>query len=87
MKRKHRSPRTHQLSVRRVSPELSSRLNGLRVKRRQSLNQLVLDLLAEAVGLKPTPWTDRYTGGSTAEARELEQTVTRQRKVDRRDWV
>jgi hypothetical protein len=87
MKRKQSASRFHQLSVRRVTPELSRRLNGLRLKRKQSLNQTVLDLLSEAVGLRRASWTDRYTGASAAEARELERAVRAQRQVDPRDWA
>jgi hypothetical protein len=86
MKRKH-SGGFHQLSVRRVTAELSRRLNGLRLKRKQSLNQTVLDLLSEAVGLRATPWTDRYTQGSAADARSLDRAVKDMRKVDKEDWV
>ena len=87
MTRKHSEVRFHQLSVRRVTSELSRRLNGLRLKRKQSLNQTVLDLLSEAVGLRPAPWTDRYTQGSTADARSLQGALKDMRKVDPRDWV
>lgn len=87
MKRKHSPVRYHQLSVRRVTSELSRRLNGLRLKRNQSLNQTVLDLLNEAVGLAAVPWTARYTDGSAREARELNQAVKENRKVDPRDWA
>lgn len=57
------------------------------MKRKQSLNQTVLDLLNEAVGLKSTSWTDRYTGASAREANELHRAVKAQRKVDPRDWA
>lgn len=87
MKRKHSPGSYHQLSVRRVTSELSRRLNGLRLKRKQSLNQTVLDLLNEAVGLRPAPWTDRYTQGSGSEARALDRAVKEQRKVDPKDWA
>jgi hypothetical protein len=87
MKRKHSGARFHQLSVRRVTSELSRRLNELRLKRNQSLNQTVLDLLSEAVGLRATPWTDRYTTGSASEAQSVERAVKELRKVDPRDWV
>lgn len=87
MKRKHVPARYHQLSVRRVTSELSRRLNGLRLKRKQSLNQTVLDLLNEAVGLRPIAWTDRYTKGSARDARELDRAVKENRKVDPRDWA
>ncbi|MBL8909958.1 MAG: hypothetical protein JNM17_04550 [Archangium sp.] len=73
--------------MRRVTSELSRRLNGLRLKRKQSLNQTVLDLLNEAVGLKSSSWLDRYTGASERDAREIERAVKEQRKVDPRDWA
>ena len=84
MKRKH--SRRHQLSVRRVTSELSARLEVARKKRAQSLNQTVLDLLSEAVGLGAKPWTDRYTRATTGEARELDRAVKAMRKVNPRDW-
>lgn len=87
MKRKHSTPRYHQLSVRRVTSELSKRLNGLREKRGQSLNQTVLDLLSVAVGLKAEHWTDRYTSGSAAEAQSLERALKEMRKMDPADWA
>lgn len=70
-----------------MTAELSRRLDGLRRKRKQSLNQTVLDLLFEAVGLRSAAWTDRYTGGAAVEARDLQRTVQAQRKVDPRDWA
>jgi len=87
VKRKHSGEHYHQLSVRRVTSELSRRLNGLRVKRKQSLNQTVLDLLSEAVGLRAAPWTDRYTGGSAADARSVQRAVKEMRKVNPGDWA
>jgi hypothetical protein len=87
VKRKHSVPDYHQLSVRRVTAELSRRLNGLRQKRRQSLNQTLLDLLSEAVGLGTPTWTDRYTGASAASARAIARAVKDMRKVDRADWA
>lgn len=87
MKRKQPPARYHQLSVRRVTSELSRRLNGLRLKRKQSLNQTLLDLLNEAVGLRPAPWTDRYTKGADRDARELDKAVKENRGVDPRDWA
>ena len=87
MKRKHSASKLHQLSVRRVTSELSRRLNGLRQKRGQSLNQTVLDLLSAAVGLAPTPWTDRYTTIAHADAEELGRAVKKMRKIDPRDWA
>ena len=87
MKRKHSGARYHQLSVRRVTSELSRRLNGLRLKRKLSLNQTVLDLLSEAVGLRAAPWTDRYTRSSAADAQSLQRAVKELRKVDPGDWV
>ena len=85
MKRKH--ARYRQLSVRRVTAELSRRLDGLRQKRGQSLNQTVLDLLSAGVGLSQAPWTDRYTQLSATEARLLERSVNQMREVDPRDWA
>lgn len=87
MKRKHSVPHYHQLSVRRVTAELSRRLDAVRLKRKQSLNQTVLDLLTEAVGLRATPWTDRYTQGSAPDAQGLARAVKEQRKVDPGDWA
>ena len=85
MKRKHSSHR--QLSVRRVSFELAIRLDGLRKKRGTSLNQTVLDLLYEAVGLSQSNgWTDKYTRISATDAKSLERAVESMREVDPRDW-
>jgi hypothetical protein len=87
MKRKHSTTRYHQLSVRRVTSELSRRLKGLQKKKGQSLNQTVLDVLSAAVGLTPEPWTDRYTHGSATESRSLERAVKEMRKVEPADWA
>ena len=87
MERKHSSSRYHQLSVRRVTSELSRRLKGLQKKRGGSLNQTVLDLLSAAVGLTAEPWTERYTHGSATETRSLERAVKDMRKIDPADWA
>lgn len=85
MKRKQSSKR--QLSVRRVSAQLSLRLDRLRKKRGLSLNQTVLELLEHAVGLHATAWTDRYTTGSPSEVEALAKAVAGARKVDPKDWT
>jgi len=77
----------HQLSVRRVTSELSKRLNNLSEKRSQSLNQTVLDLLSAAVGLEAPSWTERYTQGSPTDLRTIDRAVKEMRRVDPRDWV
>lgn len=87
MKRKHSAKRLHQLSVRRVTSELSRRLNNLREKRNQSLNQTVLDLLSAAVGLDAPSWTERYTQEPPADMRAIERAVKQMRRVDPRDWA
>lgn len=86
MKRKH-SARLKQLSVRGVTSQLSARLDAIREKRHQSLNQTVLELLSEAVGLEPKPWTDRYTRMDPRQAKDLERTLEEMRRVNPGDWA
>jgi hypothetical protein len=70
-----------------VTAELSVRLDALRQKRGVSLNQTVLDLLNDAVGLEGVPWTDRYTQSKAADVQRLERALKGLRQVDPRDWT
>ncbi len=80
-----------QLTVRNVAPELAKALDEERRRRRQSLNQAVLDLLHQALGLGPH---GRYDNGlarlagtwSDEELAEFERNTVLFEQVDEELW-
>jgi hypothetical protein len=79
------------LSIRHVPPELARALDDEKRRRGTSLNQVVLDLLAQAVGLgktrKRSNGLHRYAGTWTQEEfEEFEKAIEDQEQIDEALW-
>jgi hypothetical protein len=75
------------LTIRGVTPELGRRLEALGRARGQSVNAVVLELLAKALGVdEREERLRRYATWSEEDRREFEESLAQQRVVDERLW-
>ena len=79
------------LSIRHVPPELARALDDEKRRRGTSLNQVVLDLLSQAVGLgkarRRSNGLRRYSGTWTqAEFEEFEKAIEDFERIDEELW-
>lgn len=76
-----------QLTVRGVSDDLMRKLRETATRRGTSMNTLVLELLARAVGSsEQRRRLERYATASAAEAEALDAAIVLQRTIDPNDW-
>lgn len=78
-----------QYTIRGVTPELDRRLNRLAKERGESLNKLVLGLLAQQVDLVPEPPLYRDLdglAGSWGEDADFDRALDEQRKINLDEW-
>ena len=76
-----------QLTIRNVSDPLGKRLDELSRQTGKSINTLVLQVLADALGLKGRAGRfQRYSTWTQADAREFDDAVKAQRQVDEALW-
>ena len=76
-----------QITVRNVDPELSRQLRAISSERGESLNNTVLRLLRDAVGLDARrERLRRYVGWTTDDLDEFTTALRAQRVVDERCW-
>ena len=78
---------SYQITVRNVDAELSRRLKAVSAERGESLNSTVLHLLRAAVGLDlRRQRLRRYANWTSADLKEFNEALDRQRVVDERSW-
>jgi len=76
-----------QLTIRNVSPEISSALDELTQRTGKSLNTLVLELLGDALGKRGRrARLERYVTWTTAQAQAFDKALAGQRQVDESLW-
>ena len=76
-----------QITVRNVDPELSRQLRAIGAERGESLNNTVLRLLRDAVGLDARrERLRRYVGWTADDLDEFTTALRAQRAVDERYW-
>lgn len=76
-----------QLTLRNVDPELSRRLRAISEERGDSVNNTVLRLLRDAVGLNARrERLRRYTGWTADDLEEFDAALRTQRVIDARSW-
>ena len=76
-----------QLTIRNVSDALGKRLDELSRRTGKSINTLVLEVLADALGVKGRAGRlQRYATWTQADAREFDDAVKAQRQVDEALW-
>ena len=78
---------SYQITVRNVDAELSRRLKAVSAERGESLNSTVLHFLRAAVGLDlRRQRLRRYASWTSADFKEFNEALDRQRVVDERSW-
>lgn len=78
---------TTQITLRNVDPELLRRLRAISTKRGESLNNTVLCLLKDAVGLDARrDRLPRYVTWTTDDLSEFTDAIRAQRSVNERYW-
>ena len=78
---------SYQITVRNVDAELSRRLKAVSAERGESLNSTVLHFLRAAVGLDlRRQRLRRYASWTSADLKEFNEALDRQRVVDERSW-
>ena len=76
-----------QLTIRGVPEDILRKLREAAVRRGSSVNALVLELLAQAVGSSERRRRlERYATSSAADADALEDAIRQQRKIDPNEW-
>lgn len=76
-----------QITVRNVSPELDKRLTALSRARKQSVNTLVLEILATATGIdERRERLQRYMTWTSEDRIEFDAVLREQRQIDEDAW-
>ncbi len=78
---------TKQLTIRGVSDEVGSRLEGLSRAKGKSVNSTVLEILESAIGVdERRRRLERYATWTPEDLREFEEALAAQRQIDERLW-
>jgi plasmid stability protein len=76
-----------QITVRNPSPELLTRLRSLAAERGESVNATILRVLSESLGVdERRRRLERYATWTEADAREFDEALAAQRRIDEDLW-